>query len=82
VDEAHVRADRARVQERLVVHVAEVDHRAHARGSHVTRFLEVGGDVVLTGEVVERSTGQNRELGVRPRQDSRGCGDGAVAASH
>src|SRR5712671_92304 len=81
-DEGHVGADRAGVQEYAIVDVTNVraDDLTVARDQRC--LAEVGRDVVILGEVVERPAGKDGELDVGIRDESSSRGDRPVATGY
>ena len=79
-NESDVGSERARVQEDAVVQVTDV------RADHLTvsgdesRLAKIGRDAVILRKVIERTTGQNRQLGLRLGYQPCCRGDRAIAA--
>src|SRR5205085_7717680 len=75
-----VSADRACVQEHAIIDVANVGGSNRSVAGDEGSFAEVGGNVVVLGEVVESAARQDRELDTSLRDEGRGGGNRTISA--
>ena len=80
-DHQRIEADGAVVDERAAVHLGDVDPPLGAGGDQRRRFVEVGRNAEIAGEMVERAERQDAEPGRAVRDRAGGGADGPVAAA-